>query len=176
MKKCSDTDPGCFGKINSASEKCRKCDFFESCTYWNATAASVDSREKLTSFEEVQDWLSDSADFRYIPGSEPENDVRSNLISMLGRFFRFLLELDDYTMGIVCEVVKPSAETPHGCTVSYLGKIHGCSRQAMHRKILDIIARKPELTSLLKNTMYKLSRCRQHFMRHRSGNCISAGN
>ena len=176
MRKDSTTAPKCFGKINSASAKCRKCEFQESCTYWNSTAASVESQSKLTSFEEIQEWLPDSADFSNIPGNEPENDERSNLISMLGRFFRFLLELDDYTMGIICEIIKPSGETPHGCTVSYLGKIHGCSRQAMHRKILDIIARKPELTALLKNTMYKLSRGRQNFIRHRGGECTVAEN
>lgn len=166
MKKNPEYNPECFGKIQRSSRHCMKCQYREACIYWGATASTVESRIKLASFEEIQDWLPECADYDHIPGEENSTDINSQLISMLGRFFRFLLELDDYTAGIICEVVKPSAGSRQ-CTVSYLGKLHGCSRQAMHRKILDIIARKPELALLLKNTMYKLSRGRQFFIRRR---------
>ena len=94
---------------------------------------------------------------------------------MLGRFFRFLLELDDYTIGIISEVITPADPERKSCSVSALSKLHGCSRQAMHRKILDIIARRPELALLLKSTMSKLSRGRQCFLRHRESSVTVKG-
>ena len=163
----------CFGNPDCHSARCLKCEFHQSCNYCAATEKTVESRTHLTSFEAIQNWLPDSADFDHIPGCEPDENDTSALIPMLGRFFRFLLELDDYTMGIVCELIAPVDRTVKRCTVSHLSRLHGCSRQAMHRKILDIIANKPELTSLLKSTMYKLSSGRQRFMRHRSEHAVA---
>ena len=158
----------CFGKPASCSKRCRSCEYRVSCNYCAATAASVESRSRLTSFEEIQTWLPDSADCSNIPGNDLDEPEKQQLIPMLGQFFRFLLELDDYTVGIISELISPSDKSVKHCTVSHLGKLHGCSRQAMHRKILDVIAHHPELTTLLKGTMYKLSSGRQRFMRRRS--------
>ena len=91
---------------------------------------------------------------------------------MLGRFFRYLAGLDDYTIGIICEMLN-SGNVAGNCTVSKLSRLRGCSRQTMHRKLLEIIARRPELSSLLQGTMYKLSRGRQRFMRNQHNSAVS---
>lgn len=159
----------CFGQIERTRTRCRKCEYFEACAYYAATTSSVDRRSKLISFEAIQEWLPDAADYDHIPGEPaPGSSRRSTLISMLANFFKFMLTLDDYTVGIICEVVSPGRNSAKTCTVSELGRLHGCSRQAMHRKILDIIARHPELGLLLKNTMFKLSRGRRNFIRKRA--------
>ena len=157
----------CFGHPRSKNTLCIDCQYRQSCNFFAASAKSVDRRSKLTSFEEIQSWLPESADFDHIPGNSEETELESGLVSMLSRFFRYLISLDDYTVGIICAVINSGNTSASGCTVSELGKLHGCSRQAMHRKILDIIARRPELSSLLQGTMYKLSRGRQRFIRRR---------
>lgn len=173
--KRNDPDTACFGNPDRNSKRCIKCEYRQSCSYCAATESSVDSRSKLTCYEEIQSWLPECADFDHIPGEFEEDPPATDLIPMLSRFFRFLLELDDYTVGIISEIIAPKERSVKRCTISYLGKMHGCSRQAMHRKILDIIARRPELTTLLQSTMYKLSSGRQRFMRSRSKQAV-AGN
>ena len=165
--KQNDPDTACFGNPDRNSKRCIKCEYRQSCSYCAATESSVDSRSKLTCFEEIQSWLPECADFDHIPGEFEEDSTATDLIPMLSRFFRFLLELDDYTVGIISEIIAPGERPVKRCTVSHLGKLHGCSRQAMHRKILDIIASRPELTTLLKSTMYKLSSGRQLFLRRK---------
>ena len=173
--KRNDPDTACFGNPDRNSKRCIKCEYRQACSYCAATESSVDSRSKLTCYEEIQSWLPECADFDHIPGEFEEDTPATDLIPMLSRFFRFLLELDDYTIGIISEIIAPGERSEKRCTISHLGRIHGCSRQAMHRKILDIIARRPELTTLLQSTMYKLSSGRQLFMRSRSKQAI-AGN
>ena len=163
--------PKCYGSDGHGKfPVCAACEYYSSCRYYAATAAQVESRSHLASFDEVQEWLTDAADYDHIPGEQEEisrRQEKSCFISMLGRFFRFLLELDDYTIGIICEVISPHDPERKSCSVTALSKLHGCSRQAMHRKILDIIAHRPELALLLKSTMYKLTRSRECFLRHR---------
>ncbi len=162
----------CFGNPRSRSNTCCMCEYRQSCALFAATSRSVESRSKLTSFEEIQSWLPDSADFDHIPGEIKATDRHSRLISMLGRFFRYLIGLDDYTIGIICEMLN-SGNVSGNYTVSKLSRIRGCSRQTMHRKLLEIIARRPELSSLLQGTMYKLSRGRQRFMRNQHNSAVS---
>lgn len=162
----------CFGNPRSRSNTCCMCEYRQSCALFAATSRSVESRSKLTSFEEIQSWLPDSADFDHIPGETKVTDRHSRLISMLGRFFRYLIGLDDYTIGIICEMLN-SGNVSGNYTVSKLSRLRGCSRQTMHRKLLEIIARRPELSSLLQGTMYKLSRGRQRFMRNQHNSAVS---
>lgn len=162
----------CFGNPRSRSNTCCMCEYRQSCALFAATSRSVESRSKLTSFEEIQSWLPDSADFDHIPGETKATDRHSRLISMLGRFFRYLIGLDDYTIGIICEMLN-SGNISGNYTVSKLSRLRGCSRQTMHRKLLEIIARRPELSSLLQGTMYKLSRGRQRFMRNQHNSAVS---
>ncbi|MBR7155305.1 MAG: hypothetical protein IKD22_00575 [Lentisphaeria bacterium] len=163
MKK--ESVSACYGKYLPASAECKACPWQSSCEYYTATAASVESRSHLSSFEAMQDWHAQVADFDHIPGEEVPEERSADILAMLSRFFRYLLELDAYSIGVICEVILP--RNGKSCTVSALGKLHGCSRQAMHRKILAMIAAHPELAVLLKKTMYKLTESRELFLRHR---------
>lgn len=67
------------------------------------------------------------------------------------QLLRYLLELDGYTFEIIREIILP--RSGKSCTVSDLCQLHGISRQSMHRKIMRVISRKPELYDLLRSTL-----------------------
>ncbi|MBO5667975.1 MAG: hypothetical protein J6S43_02505 [Lentisphaeria bacterium] len=162
--------PECYGKFPNGTVPCAKCEFFDSCRYWQATAGSVNSRTHVVSFEAAESIIPDTPDFDHIPGMEEEN-IQDIIIDRLGKFFRYLLELDEYTLGIVTQIVAP-AGSKAPATVRELGALHDCSRQAMHRKMLRIISRHPELSALFQLLMPKLSAGRRVFLRRRAcGNC-----
>ena len=162
MKK---TSPGCYGKFGADKKVCGKCLYDKSCAYCKATENIVESRSHLTSFEQIENWKSEIADYDHIPGtSRPGNN---GFLTILSRFFRYILELDDYSLGIIREVIVP-AGSDKPSSVSHLGKLHGCSHQAMHRKLLDMIASHPELALLFRDIMFKLPRSRQIFLRKRA--------
>ena len=164
MKRNDPDNTACFGNPDRNSKRCIKCEYRQACSYCAATESSVDSRSKLTCYEEIQSWLPECADFDHIPGEFEEDSHATDLIPMLSRFFRFLLELDDYTIGIISEIIAPKERSVKRCTISHLGKMHGCSRQAMHRKVLNMIIKHPELSGLFMMLMPKLSRSRRNFM------------
>ncbi|MBE6363418.1 MAG: hypothetical protein E7054_07155 [Lentisphaerae bacterium] len=97
---------------------------------------------------------------------EMSDDTVTEFVDLLARFFGYLIDLDDYTLGILFQVMRPDVKDRQ--TVSNLAVKHNCSRQAMHRKILDIIADRPELSILFRNILYKLPAARWLFLYHRA--------
>lgn len=81
----------------------------------------------------------------------------------LAELLRYLLHLDDYTLGVLAELIAPSATTARAATVAELARIHGISRQGMHRKMLAIAKESPELAGLLQLTVLKLRKSRREF-------------
>ena len=160
-----ETSPACYGKFDTGKKVCGKCVYNKSCAYCKATENMVESRSHLVSFEQVENWKEQVADYDHIPGST--HSAHNGFLTILSRFFRYLLELDDYSLGIIREVIAPSGSDKPS-SVSQLGKLHGCSRQAMHRKLLDMIASHPELALLFRDIMFKLPRSRQIFLRKRA--------
>ena len=156
----------CYGKYTHNHDNCCQCQYHLSCRYYTGTEKKFRDRDHIVSFEAAQELL-ECADFDHIPGVEPVENRGTELISALSRFFRYLLDLDDYSVGIIAEVVAPSENISH-CTIPYLGKVHGCSRQAMHGKVLRLISEHPELSGLFRDTLYKLSGARQNFLRRRA--------
>lgn len=160
-----ENSPDCYGKFEAGKKACVKCVYNKSCAYCKATENMVESRSRLASFEQIENWKRDVADYDHIPGtSRPESN---DILTVLSRFFRYILDLDDYSLGIIREVIAPT-ENGTPCTVSQLGRLHGCSRQAMHRKLLDMIAKHPELALLFREIMFKLPRARRIFLRNRA--------
>jgi hypothetical protein len=158
--------PRCYGKFPNGETPCAKCDYFDSCRYYAATAKSVDCRRHTVSFEAAQHIIADiPADCR-MPGEEDDTPPQQ-LIPALGKFFRYLLELDEYTLGLIRELIAPSYPDGKG-SVSRLAELHGCSRQAVHRKMLSIIGTHPELSALFLLATGKLSAGRKAFLRKRS--------
>jgi hypothetical protein len=148
----------------------------------------------MISFEEVAPWLLEIADVIHIPGidggaEDDEKNKRSSAkkrsvyrggssgssstllpldpdLAGLGEFLRFLLSLDDYTMGILAEVISPGNECPGGGrTIADLARLHKCSRQAMHRKTLASVRRYPELAGVLSLVLRKIGRSRSMMRR-----------
>lgn len=158
-------DPDCFGRYPAGNSPCAKCEYFDSCRYYTKTEKKVLSRSKLASYDMLSNVLPDMPDFDHVPGWKEPEDGRNGIIDALGRFFRFLLELDEYTLGILREIIVPGGEK---CSVTLLGKLRGCSRQAIHRKILFEIARHPELSAVFIQIMDKLGASRRQFMRKNS--------
>ena len=162
----------CYGKYTHNNDNCRRCQYYLSCRYYTGTEKKFRHREHIVSFEAAQEML-ECADCDHIPGTENPVSRSSEMISALGRFFRYLLDLDDYSIGIIAEVVAPGDKNKH-CTIPYLSKIRGCSRQAMHGKVLRLISEHPELAALFRDTLYKLSGARQSFMRHRANAALGS--
>ena len=167
--------PTCFGVTPMADPACGKCEFQESCRYYHATAPAMESRSGMVSFEEIDGWMAETADYDHIPGCEPEvPPKRSRRIPEgeavppelrgLGEMLRFMLSLDDYTLGILAEVIVPGDPRPGaGRSISDLARLHRCSRQAMHRKALAAVRHHPELAGLFRLTLRKIGRGRASF-------------
>ena len=89
-------------------------------------------------------------------------ESRLKLIEMLGTFFRYMLSLDEYTLGLVCNVVEPQ-DKDLPVTVKTLSTLRGCSRQAIHRKMLSAIQENPELAVLFAPLLRKISSAKRNF-------------
>ena len=165
-EKTASACPECYGKAPADAAECRACEYRLSCRYYRLSECKMDKREHLVSFDAAHEVL-ECADFEHIPGCEPEIDARQERIGELSRFFRYLLELDTYSLGIITEVVAPSAPG-RACTVRRLSELHGCSRQAMHKKLMKLIGSRPELAGLFRDTMSKLTAARRTFLRRRA--------
>ena len=162
-------NPECYGKFPNGTSPCAKCDYFDSCRYYAATAKKMNRREKNTVSFETAGFMAETAVFPEIPDAESISE-KAGLIDVVGRFFRYLLDLDDYTLAMICQVICGDAGG-RPATVSALSGQMGCSRQATHRKLLTIIAEHSELSGFFGSLMPKISRSRNMFWRHRRNEC-----
>lgn len=141
----------CYGNYRQSSGKCSDCEFGESCRFYSSGELKISRRSGHVSFEKTENIIAQE--------TSQDNSLEGRMRFALGKFFRYLLELDDYTMAIICEVIKNNGSQP--LSVRKLGSIFGCSRQAMHRKILAVIGKNPELADFFRVLMPKLNRCRR---------------
>ena len=158
--------PPCWGKYRSHCE----CEFAAACRLCTETESRMDRALGGQEFDRVAAWAPDLADYRHIPGEEPEEGpeeftAEPGAADFAG-FLNFLLHLDNYTLGILAEIIAPSTERRR-FTVAELARVHGISRQGMHRKLLDTARKSPELSSLLAMTVRKIQKSRQEFTRPR---------
>ena len=174
--------PKCFGAAPTETPECGKCEFLAACRYCRATEPAMESHSGMVSFEEIDGWLPEVADFDHIPGCEEEAEDPAPARSLrrsdsdrsgspdldgLGTMLRFMLSLDDYTLGILAEVIVPDDSRPGGGrTIADLARLHRCSRQAMHRKALGAVRRHPELAGLFRLTLRKIGRGRAAFRKN----------
>lgn len=157
--------PECWGKYRAGAASCRECDYPESCRYCAETESRMNRPLGGQDFDSVAEWAPDLADDRHIPGNEPEDFPENAVPHSAGDFagfLNFLLHLDNYTLGILAEIIAPSSDRKR-FTVAELARIHGISRQGMHRKLLDTARKSPELAGLLAMTVRKIRRARQEF-------------
>lgn len=146
----------CYGKFRQ-SAACRDCCFYESCRYYTASAPGIDRGLHFASLDSVSDSCSIWRSSAPIPGEnldEPEGKERVLTLSELAGFFRYLLELDTYTLEILREIIAPVSGEK--CNIADLCRLHNISRQSMHRKIFRVIFKRPELRQLLRTTLDRL--------------------
>ena len=158
----------CFGHCRNDGD-CRECDFFGSCSCFTGTEDKMEQHSGMVSFEALDGWSELAAD-PVLPESElgpEEPEPLSSLPLELGglaEFCRYIFSLDEYTIGILAEVIMPESGTG-GRTVAELARLHRCSRQAMHRKMLSSVRRHPELAELFRLALRKIGRGRAYFRR-----------
>mgnify|MGYP000108399143 CR=1 FL=1 len=157
------TAPECWGKF----DKCSKpCEYAEACRICTATEPAMNRPLNGQDYDSVSEWASDLADYNHIPGDEPEyeenTDSEAHTTADFAGFLNFILHLDDYTLGILAEIIAPSREAKR-YSVAEIARIHGISRQGMHRKMLDIARKSPELATLLAMTVKKIRKARREF-------------
>ena len=156
----------CFGHCRGDAD-CRDCDLQASCVCISDTEARIEQHSGMTSVEELDGWaLQLSAPPELPDGEDAENsepEPTAGDLSRLSEFCRFIFSLDDYTLGILAAIIVPGDPGARNCTVSDLARLHGCTRQAMHRKMLASVRRHPELAQLFRVALRKIGRGREFF-------------
>lgn len=139
----------CFGKRQKGGEKCRGCEFGESCSLYARTEKSMNRPLGHVSLDKMEHLVGDGQD-----RVAPKPGSREELLD----FLRFLSKLDEYTLGIVLEVVDNPDRS-----VAALARLRGVSRQALHRKMLDACRKTPETAGLFGLVVKKIAKSRQEF-------------
>ena len=146
---------GHYGDKKRAGGDCADCEFLESCKYYAGTSENAGVKHRERSLEGRsfnKDWH--EAMLLAQPGL-PDTHIS---MRELAEFARFLLSLDDYSLGIVAEVIRGSA------SISELAKCAGTTRQNAHTKVTTLISRVPELAKVFAPLMPKLTAARRHFL------------
>lgn len=155
--------PECWGKYDKCSQP---CEYAEACRLCTETEPAMNRPIYGQDYDSVAGWAPDLADYSHIPGDAPEEEEEPTSATQtsadLAGFLNFILHLDDYTLGILAEIIAPSREAKR-YSVAEIARIHGISRQGMHRKMLDVARKSPELAALLAMTVKKIRRARREF-------------
>ena len=159
----------CFGHCRRDAD-CRDCDFLSSCACISDTEAHIEQHSGMTSVEELDGWALQLSTPAVLPDGDEEpaeerNEPLTGDLAQLSEFCRFIFTLDDYTLGILAAIIAPDGEAAANCTVAALARLHGCTRQAMHRKMLSSVRRHPELASLFQVALRKIGRGKEFFRR-----------
>ena len=146
----------CYGKFMQSSA-CEDCCYHDSCRYYTASAPGIDRGLNLPSLDCLSDSCSSWRSSEPAPGEDDaENKAQERVLTLseLAGFFRYLLELDSYTLEIIREIIAPVSGRK--CNIADLCKLHNVSRQSVHRKIFRVICKRPELRQLLRSTLDRL--------------------
>ena len=160
----------CFGHCRNDSD-CRECDFLASCRCIGDTEPHIEQRSGMVSAEEI-DW---SRQLSVAPAEVSDGDAEAEPderdLTRLSEFCRFIFSLDDYTLGILAAVIVPGDPAAKCCSVSDLARLHDCSRQAMHRKMLAAVRQYPPLAATFSVVLKKIQKSRRYFNTNR--NCTA---
>lgn len=149
-----DKNPDCYGAHGRRRDsKCRSCEYRESCKFY--TENKGDPPLLVDRFVPL-----DAVPYEKMCGVECGDDDISLSRTEVAAFVRHLMNLDDYTVGVVEEVAGDRAHS-----IRELADKSGVSRQVMARKVAHLMALNPELTLLFLPLMPKLSSGRQRFLR-----------
>ena len=146
----------CYGNYNYAPA-CHTCPYASSCRYYASTAPGIDRGLNLPSLDCISDYCTVLRSSDPLPDEtddKSDDNERVLTLSELAGFFRYLLELDSYTLEILREIIVPVSGKK--CNIADLCKLRNVSRQSMHRKIFRVIFKRPELRQLLRSTLDRL--------------------
>lgn len=155
-------DAKCYGNYKTGSQECRDCEYRESCQLYTKTQGRMNQPLGGQDYDEISEYAANVADYSSVPGQTEEDESQKEQRDFAG-FLNFLLHLDDYTLGVLAEIIAPSQGAMRRLTVAEIARIRGISRQGMHRKTLDIARKSPELASLLKLAVMKIRKSRHDF-------------
>lgn len=159
----------CYGHYKS-EKNCKECEFLQSCQLFSATEGRMEQISFHQSYDAVEHFALDMADYSTIPqidesdGEEAQfapSNIDTLFSQKLSEFFAFILNLNDYDLGIIREVIAPSSGSK--LNIADIARIRNISRQALHRKVLDLARQKPELRELLKCVLLKLRKNQELF-------------
>ena len=88
---------------------------------------------------------------------------RDEMIASLAKMLKWIMSLDSYTLGLVAEIIAPSAPCPGGVSIAYLAKKRNCSRQSVHEKMVASVLRFPELSSLFQTALRRVGNLKSKF-------------
>lgn len=159
-----DDEIKCYGHYSRAG-KCASCEYLASCQMYTQTEGRMEKPLGGQDYDAAAPFAEDMADLSNIPGNDTEEETSRREEAFapdLAAFFSFILHLDNYTLGILAEIISPSkAGTRLSC--AEISRIHGISRQGMHRKLIDTVRKSPELSSLLACVLMKVRKARSDF-------------
>lgn len=155
--------PSCWGKYKAESACCVSCEYAAACRYCTETEPAMNRPVGGQDYDSVSEWAPDLADYDHTPGCEPEEPEAATAAPDLAGFLNFILHLDDYTLGILAELIAPTRSGIGRYSVAELARLHGISRQGMHRKVLDVARKSPELAGLLAMSVKKIQKARRDF-------------
>ncbi len=151
--------PACWGKCVRQSNHCRRCPYTEACEIITRTDPALRHPLGGQDFDAVSRWATDLATGECTPDAA---DAKTEpFAGDLAELLRYLLNLDNYTLGVLAELIAPSRNPCR--SVADLARLHGISRQGMHRKMLRMARQAPELASLLQLTVKKIQKSRRDF-------------
>lgn len=159
----------CYGQYHNCPPE--KCEFAASCRYYRETRSAMNQQLGGQDFDRLAAWAPDlaaapAAVTEWPTGAKPglSGSEVPQTTEDFAEFLRFLLHLDDYTLGVLAEIIAPqNLNGKRRRSVAELARMRGISRQGMHRKTLRIARRYPELASLLGLTVKKIRNARAEF-------------
>ena len=147
--------PDCYGKYPTPSDPCENCEYEESCRYYTATTPPRGKKQGPVGF--VDNCAADTAE-----PTPSETGDRFVTEAELANVLRYLMELDEYTLSLLAEVITAPAGS---LSVSALAQRRGVTRQAIHHKLISILENHRELAPVFRGLFRKLSRARSRALR-----------
>ena len=144
----------CYGNFGAKKQLCVTCEYSASCQYYSCSP-DPDSRSGYASLDAgyTRGWHHNAAS---VSGGLPDVLVP---LRDLADFAKYLLGLDEVALGLLQSVVSGEAHS-----ISEIASASGLTRQGAHRRVLDVIARTPELVRVFMPLMPKLSKSRRRFL------------
>ena len=157
-------DYKCYGKYGSL-ETCGSCPYADSCRYstehpFSETYLGGQNIDDVAGFaEDLADHRTPDTDLLAAEAAE-EPAAQATPAGLLG-MLNYLAHLDDNTLAILLEIIAPTNHSKtRRLTVAEIARVRGVSRQAVHRKTLDMVIKYPELKSLLAVVVMKIRKGR----------------